>query len=238
MTSRSRAETATGRRAELPFGVALGHQLRRVREENGQTAAQVAHRAGYIGLRWDRSTVARIELGQRQVTAGELLLLTVLFDRPLSALLPTEAVRLNDVATATPTELAEVLTRSPDSRGWHFEGLLEAVQEGLERLRGPLKALEARLPGATAIDLIHAASHMREETTTKAARRLDATAEEVAVAAVMLWERSLPEERDRRVEALGPTNGVRAKQARRGHVTRALLEELRPQVLRVRGEEV
>ncbi len=64
------------------------------------------------------------------------------------------------------------------------------------------------------------------EATVKAARRLEVTPAEVDEAARALWGQTLAGERDRRVQ---PVEGEtpRALQARRGHVTRALLDELR-----------
>jgi len=239
MKGRTDAITATPQRPEpLSFAVALGHRLRQVREANGKTAAQVAARSKYLGLSWDRSTVAKIELGQRQVTAAELLLMTHLYGVPASDLLPTEDVRFNEAVTASPAGLTGALTTKPGRGTWHFDGLAEAVQQALERLRPGMEATQKRLPGADFFTIAEAAGHVKDEVTAKAARRLGATAEEVATAAQQLWGRGVAEERDARVEAMGPVETARARQARRGHTTRALLDELAPQVLVVRtGEE-
>lgn len=82
--------------------------------------------------------------------------------------------------------------------------------------------------------LLAASRHGQEETTAKAARRLGVDAFDVAVAAEQLWERGLAAERDAR---LGDTKGLprRALQARRGHITRALLDELAPVVEEIVG---
>jgi len=71
-----------------------------------------------------------------------------------------------------------------------------------------------------------------DETTGKAARRLGADRQDVAVAGQELWGHGLAAERDRRlgVAAGGPGDTARGRQARRGHITRALLDELRPTV--------
>ncbi len=64
------------------------------------------------------------------------------------------------------------------------------------------------------------------DATVKAAKRLGVTTADVDAAARALWGQTLAGERDKRVQ---PVEGEtpRALQARRGHVTRALLDELR-----------
>jgi transcriptional regulator with XRE-family HTH domain len=63
-----------------------------------------------------------------------------------------------------------------------------------------------------------------DEATVKAARRLGADPVEVDAKARQLWGRSLTAERDARV---GVASRSRVDQARRGHVTRQLIDELR-----------
>ncbi len=186
-------------------------------------------------MNWDRSTVARIELGQRQVTAPELFVMPMLYGVPVVALLPTENVRITATVTATPAGLRGAATEQPyHGYGLQVEGLLEAVRTTFERLKPAMAAVQARLPGANFVEIAEAAEHVGDEATVKAAKRLRATAEEIATASVQLWERSLTAERDARVVAMGPVDTAKARQARRGHATRALLEELAPQIEIVR----
>ena len=231
-------ETATcGGLDPLPFGVALGHRLRQVREQQGMTAAELAAWSRHYGLGWDRSTVARIELGQRQVNAGELMVMTLLYGEPLRSLLPTESVRLNELVTASPAGLVEALVKdNPGTAEWQVEGLAKMVMTQLVKMAPTANAVMARLPGAGARTIAAAAKHVRDETTVKASKRLDATSEEVAVAAEYLWKRGIAGERDARVNAMGSTD-ARTRQARRGHVTRVLLAELAPAILTVRTGE-
>jgi transcriptional regulator with XRE-family HTH domain len=63
-----------------------------------------------------------------------------------------------------------------------------------------------------------------DEATVKAARRLERSPDEVDSAARRLWGRSLTDEREARI---GKASRTRADQARRGHVTRQLVDELR-----------
>jgi transcriptional regulator with XRE-family HTH domain len=215
-----------------PFGVALGHRLRVLRERGGHTADDMARYARIHGLGWDRSTYARIELGQRTVTAAELLLLPRVFECPLTDLLPDEPVRLTDTATATPEALRTAVTRRPRrGDGWHLPQVEGMVEDGLAIARrlGTITDEHARkdYPEA-AWAVMYAAGDTKDDATIKAAARLGASTLDVAVAAVLTWERSLAQERDARVTATGGATTARTQQARRGHVTRALLEELRP----------
>lgn len=231
-------------RKPLTFDVALGHRLRRVREDQGLTADDIARHSTVLGLDWDRSTVGRIELGKRRVTAAELFLLPRLYGLSgpgLVEILPTERVALTAAVAATPDALASVLSESDRAghEGWSLPKWDELVAQTLDQLKAsaPKTAAWARAaaPGAESSWVVAQASrHAKEDATTKAAARLGATSLHVAVAAEQLWDRGLAEERDARVEAMGPTPSTRARQARRGHATRALLAELAPVVEKVR----
>ena len=70
-----------------------------------------------------------------------------------------------------------------------------------------------------------------DEVTIRAAKTLRASLSLVAETAEHLWGRSCLIERDARLQAAGAVTG--SVQARRGHIARALLEELR-QALRAR----
>ncbi len=239
MESRSGADAARKQApTALPFGVALGHRLRQVREEIGETGADLAATCRGVGLNWDRPTVTRVEQGKRQVTASELLLLTLVYDRPLADLLPTEPVALstgNRATTATPEALRDALEEAPGSAdGWHVAGLLEDALAALPYYANVLKQVTSKVPGAPTLTALRGSAHQGDEATAKAARTLGATPLEVATAAQLLWGRGVAAERDARADAMGSAPSVRTRQARRGHVTRRLLAELRPMIEQVR----
>lgn len=219
----------------LPFSVALGHRLRQVREERQKTAAEVASMSRFVGLNLDRATVIRIELGQRQVSVADLLLLASLYGKAVAELLPTEPVQLSEAAGATPQQLRAALTAPP--AGWDLPRLHQAFRRGLDKARTGVVRYSKRFPGAAPFTVMEAAADARSEvdqTVKDAARRLNVSPEQVRIAARHLWDRTLTDERDRRVAALGGATTARAKQARRGHITRALLAELAPEVEKVR----
>ncbi|MDP9459342.1 MAG: helix-turn-helix domain-containing protein [Actinomycetota bacterium] len=224
----------------MPFGVALGQRLRQVREELGETGADLAKRCHWVGLGWDRPTVTRVEQGKRQVTAAELLLLPMIYDRSLADLLPPETVALTSgerATTATAEALREALTSPPHamSGGWQVgPGVLADFEAAREHILASFRRLKAPMPSAEDWHIVRASRHVNDQVTTKAARALGATAWEVATAAQELWGRGLEAERDARAEELGPAANTRARQARRGHITRRLLEELRPAIEQLR----
>ncbi len=221
----------------LPFSVALGHRLRQVREERQKTAVEVAKMSRIVGLNLDRATLIRIELGQRQVSVADLLLLAALYGKAVAELLPTEAVQLSEAAGASPQHLRAALTAAP--AGWELPRLQHALPGGVgwTKAWARIERYAQRFPGAAPFTVMEAAADARDEanqTVKDAARRLNVSPELVRIAARHLWDRTLTDERDRRVAALGGATSARAKQARRGHVTRTLLAELAPVVDQVR----
>ncbi|MFG3235011.1 helix-turn-helix transcriptional regulator [Streptomyces antibioticus] len=225
------------------FAEALGERLRETREAASRTAEDVARRARHLGLPWHRSTVGQIEQGKRSVTAAELLLFPLLYEKPLNALLPsTEAAIWMTPQTAVHgAELGRVLVEGyipiatpadASSAEWHLLGmkdmlrdLVAAAEEDMAQWPADARAKYVAQP---------------DEAETKGAKRLNTTPQYVAYASRELWGRGLAEERDARLaERPEPPASPRALQAARGHVTRTLLNELAPAVAeheRHRGE--
>ncbi len=229
MSTETSGDTASGAALTpaLSFAMALGHRLRQVREERRLTVAEVASRARRVGLAFDGSIVSRIELGQRQVSAAELLLLAAVYGKGVADLLPTERVRFNAAVGASPAQLRAALTKAP--RGWENPQLTAAVRQGMFNVAATAERWEAKYPGASAM----ASADDVDQPVKAAAKRLGVTPDEVLLAADALWGHGLTRERDRRVAALGPTT-ARGRQARRGHVTRALLDEIEIEIPKLR----
>lgn len=213
------------------FGTALGHRLRRVREDARLTAQEVSDLSSTYGLGWDRTIVSRVERGSRQVSAVELMALGALYRRSVADLLPTEPCRLTDRLGAEPTALRDALMSPPDyvAPAGSMQGAL--VEAALPALRWA----HDRYPGTAVRWVGQAEQHAHDAAVVKAASRLAVDPLDVAVGAVTVWGRDLVTERDERVGVVAG-EGIRARQARRGHVTRMLLDELRPalEALRVR----
>jgi transcriptional regulator with XRE-family HTH domain len=243
MTTGGDGESGRAAGGPEPFGVAFGARLRQIREEDEETATTIAKRCQRLGLQWDRTILTRVEQGQRQVAFAEAILLTTVYGRPLSDLLPKQTVEMGrnkrGAITATTEALQDALTDAPYvGGGWEIAGLMEDLAAAIPRSQRTVELFEGEMPGAATIDILGGAEHASDETTVKAAKTLGVTPIEIATAAQALWDHGLAEERDVRTDALGPTSSTRARQARRGHVTRRLLAELQPVIEAHRRGEV
>lgn len=232
----------------------LRRQIRRHREEQGETRDELARRAQRFGLPWTRDTVAHIEDGSRAIPVEEFLLLPFVFECELADLFEIESddpevldldppmIELTEQARATWSAVAAVL-RGQWSKGpaGDFDtpetrDFMHAIRSGVddphvfERLLERRKKVYERLwPGATLEEMIEAESSADSLAESKAAAKLKTDAKYVSVAAFGLWGRSLTEERDRRLADRSDVDiSARSRQAARGHITRELLQELEP----------
>lgn len=209
------AMSPTSRKAKkttLSLNVALGHQIRFLRTAKGWSQLRLAELAVESGLRdWRRPLIANLEAGNRRLDLGETIVLASIFGVPLVDLLPSERLLLT-----------EHRAMSPDHIRWYMTGGREGTASGdrdLEMDAGYLAWILAR-------------STEREEATAKAARALGISAADLADLAETVWGASLTAERDRRLAEMPDAEqvSVRSRQARRGHITRVLLSELRQHV--------
>lgn len=231
---------ASDAKSPQPLSRVIGERMKAVREAHGWRQDEVAARARDHGLRWTRATVAGIETGRREVTAGEMVLLPDLlrYAVELPDLIPSgtwvalgpdafassEGVRARLVGEAGPSLPAELDV--PYTRKFR-----RAAQQAVEAMRSPewqqaMRAYEAgmeavwpKAKGGSLQRWITAERDADQEVERRAAERLGVDARHLALAARRRWGHSLTEERDRRTPA-----GVSS----RGHITRALLAELRP----------
>jgi transcriptional regulator with XRE-family HTH domain len=245
------------RRALRSLSGVLGESLRRHRESKGLRQDDVAAVARSWGFDWTQATVAAYEIGRRDFSVEELQVLGYIAAhltpataaredaRPveLADLLPSagEAVQLNrrvviDASSLKPIWRGEArrftlpLTTAPATglRG-DFDALTYKENVAVLDCLWPGARGKDRGEGGPIRDLLVAA-HLDKlgDAEQKAARRLRTFSLAVATTARKRWERSFTEERDRRVTEQAPADATPATlQALRGHVTRALLEELR-----------
>ncbi|TFE48998.1 XRE family transcriptional regulator [Streptomyces sp. ICN441] len=217
------------------FAVAIGGQLRQAREEAQRTAEDVAQTARHLGLAWHRPTVGQIELGKRGLTAAELLLLPMVYGRPLRDLLPPAdgAVWLTEETAVYGAELHRVLDAeyAPGKSGrlgpgsWHRRKRI-SEEDALEFVHR-LAAKSSPWPHGAQVKHLE----QPDEAETKAAKKLDTTPHYVAYTARELWGHGLVAEREARLaERPDLPESPRALQAARGHVTRTLIEEMEPTI--------
>lgn len=186
-------------------------------------------------LGWTIGTIELIESGRRRLTTGEAWLLPSVLtqvlphprcERPLpcdlhkTAAPHTRAFEVQDLVPGHDVVVVQ-LAVTPRCRvyslGWH--ALVKNQGRFPEEDRAQFETSQDRL-------LLH-----YDEVTIRAAKTLRASLSLVAETAEHLWGRSFLIERDARLQAAGAVTG--SVQARRGHIARALLDELR-QALRAR----
>lgn len=218
----------------------VGERLRSLREDRGARQEDVADAVRLAGLEWTRSTVAAIEAGRREVSLEELLLLSLAYRLPLSFFFEGDGrVDLTPGATATRSVIRAKLNGDtqrwgpddwdvPSDRVWpEFLALLTnwhsryawAWPDMPEGTGGMLAAAEAARAGE--------AEHT-------VAKRFGVAPVGVSMAAFGRWGRGFTAERDRRVaDEAAPDASARSLQALRGHVSRALIDELAPTLERM-----
>lgn len=183
----------------------IAQRLRALLEEKGLRQQDLAADLGTLGFKWTPNRVAQVVTGRRPLSLLEAAGVCEALGVPLADLLGSAdaVVTLPTGFTVTAADIAEAV-RSGGGR-WEERAAVGA-------LFGPTR-------------------REFEEATAKAARRLGVTPDEVELAAMRLWGRPLGAERDHRIRSddidLNAAENRRTLQARRGHATRTLVDELR-----------
>lgn len=200
-----------------------------------------------MGLPWSRSRIAAIERGRKPIHVEDLVNLAALLTAKVR---PTkvdelvdvdEAVALSGTGHVLGRDLAALLRGGPVNLDAFV--LRTGASESLEAQRRELERDAARLRVIFALDgdeadvaaryakaaKLHAAMGEADE---RARRALQEPATTYAALCNVLWGRSLTAERDARLTS-GPEVSPASLAARRGRVTRELLDELRSAQARV-----
>lgn len=212
----------------------IGENVRRLRDAAGRTQDDVARAARTLGLAWPQTKIAALERGDKAVSLEEFFLLPALLESAIGREVPYgellqaadgDTVHLSTKASAAPHDLAALFgarTLDPavdvDIRVW------KAVSDSLEALEARLRQLDLHL---TARELLRAqeAAGVAEE---RAARKLGEIPAVFAAISLRLWGHGLTAERDKRVgDSLPPDAPAATVQAKRGRVTRELVDEVR-----------
>lgn len=182
--------------------------------ERRLTQEQVALKAQDAGLPWTADTVVSLELGRREdLTVGELLVLTTAMDvkGAIDWFREADRVQATPYVCMDQEAVASILEGRLDAQGRH------PGQGEVDYRNAPRSMVRAGLIGL----------FRPTDAEFNAAGRLGVGVEAIMTVAQRLWDgRRLDEERDRR---LGTTEDMTPdkRRARRGRVTRALLDELR-----------
>lgn len=220
------------------LAAALGRRVAELRSSAGSRQEDVVKAARQLGLPWAQSSVVDLERGRRRLSAEELVLLpavmTEALRRPVSLtdLLAVDAVVDIGRARMSTAAVSALLAGRPagdiDVMGSEDEAI-EAVATARQHLADVIKLGAGDMYEAEGTALVREAGGAER----KAARQLGLPLATVAIAAHQRWGRSLTDEREFRL-GQASADDARTVQARRGHVTRTLLGELRD-FLRARG---
>lgn len=215
----------------------LGLGIRRRREQLGLRQEDAAQRFQVNGLpTWRRSTVAQVEAGTRRPSLGDLLLVAMALECDLVSLIPEDVKEPVDLSpnVAVPPALVRMLLADWDKfrelPGYEHPDewlprALERQRAVRERLRPQLQMIRERSPRQVIARDRRIAFGPATEAEVRAADRLKVEPPVLKFASRILWDRNFEEERDSRAgdgDVPPPT-----LQARRGHATRAMLDQLR-----------
>jgi transcriptional regulator with XRE-family HTH domain len=189
----------------------IGKNARRLRRDAGLTLDQVSIAAKMRGLNWSESRVADFESGRVAPNLATLIAFCVaLADAGCTKvtfpeLLRSEApIQINDSLLLSNEQVVNLVSRRP---AWELpapEEVTAAITASWEHLKAGILTPVTKASGAT------------EERTWKA---LGISETELADLSTRLWNRTFPEERDRRA-------GGGANAQKRGQVSRQLRKEL------------
>jgi len=220
---------------------ALRSRIRDFRHELGWTQEELALWVRAQGLDWNRGTLKSIESGTREVPADEFFELVALLPMSLEELFPADWVlelaggrkvhggaglrallEPSQDATVTPDPVRAKVGMPIARPVTDSIGISDHVE--VVHIRGAVGSASAASGTLTITKLADK----------KAAASLKTTVAEVRKLAQRTWGRDVTAERDARVaQRLGNKDvSRRSLQALRGHVTRELLDELRPKIRR------
>jgi transcriptional regulator with XRE-family HTH domain len=216
----------------------VGENVRRIRDEAGARQDDVAAAARGVGLSWTRSKITALERGEKALDLAEAVLLAEAMGEvaghPVGVadlLAGDGAVRLSRITVLHRKALRRFLDGDP------VKFLVRDIPGGRERMReawakipATFKRMELLGAGDAKVETLRHAETVVGEVEERAGRTLGLSKMEVVWLSVGLWDRTLSEERDRRV---GDDVPLSSRSAKRGRVTRQLVEDLR-----VRLEEV
>ncbi|WP_406639240.1 helix-turn-helix domain-containing protein [Amycolatopsis sp. WGS_07] len=196
----------------------IGGNLRRIREELGMTQHETARHLALCGLMWSRQKLSAAEQGLRPIEIEDLILLAIAFNTPLTEFLKG-AGHVEVGAVSLELRLIQQVLR-----GEHFRSELSTLGP-TERLRELTRAinLKGKIDSALHPEAVEADFDL--------ARKLGVPLEAVTSTAYSIWDRTLTEERDAQAVAFSDLP-IRQRQAQRGHVTRALTQQLESELRR------
>jgi transcriptional regulator with XRE-family HTH domain len=207
---------------EMTLNELVGLNIRRLRQQHGITAQDLAIRLRLFGLDWTRSTITNLENGKKVLDLDEF-----------AALLQGFGGTAHELFTAPKGQ--EIVLPDGDVIG------IEAITEGfIQSKEGhPLTVWTQGLAEAS-LDYFSSRDdreHLillgaKNEAEQKVARSLGIPVEEVVGAALDTWGRTLTDEREYRLADWLETGETGPSlRTKRGQITRELVTEIRPNLI-------
>jgi transcriptional regulator with XRE-family HTH domain len=189
----------------IPLSWVIGTNLREWREKAGLSQEDLAAMVR-VDLDWTRSTVGKVERGERMLELDEVAVLASLVGgfRLLDSPAPIQVTERG--ATFPPHFLANLF--DPRMADPAFSG----VEDAFHAIHRKVAAVLSELP---------------HEVERRAAARLSITVERLADETKKLYGRNFVEERDGRVRQLQDSGDIRSLRAIRGQVSGELIKEVR-----------
>ncbi|MCY0952087.1 helix-turn-helix domain-containing protein [Streptomyces sp. H27-S2] len=193
-------------------GKVVGENLKAIRQSRRLTQGDLADRLFRTGLKWKRTHISDLESGRREaVDLGALVVLSHALELQLRDLFDGEGNVMITPRSDFPASWAQ--TTRAELRAWLSAEESSVIPMGSDNVRAVLKDFNRR---GRSIPI--AADRAFAE-------RYGVDLLDVVNAAEQIWDGSLTEERDRRVNALGDLP-VGERQAKQGHITRQLTATL------------
>ena len=211
------------------FAEVLGARIRARRDELELSQDELARRTSSLGLSFTRSVIDSIERGMRELQLHELVVLLAMLEIDLGTLLDGAGlIRLDDDAAIEGDSLVGHLLRQDPIVVQRDATATPATVAVVAEVPAPTVVSGRGRVTFTGSEVTITVTGIAEE---NAARKLGVSSQTIIDGAWLLWGRSLTDERDARVKERAPGEASpRTMQALRGHVTRALLEDLRKEL--------
>lgn len=210
--------------------------VKRLRELWGWSQDRLARELRGSGLPWTAASVAALETNRRRVDFEEFVLLKAALHTSTEYLLHTSEPWVAILGAQIPGDDLLALFDDDDEEGGEpilLTPRLEAEEEELKERRESVRRAGLPLPTGSARGaspnraneiwgIVTAGVHQEAER--QLARALGLSVSDVAALSAKLWQRTLTDERERRLGEGGDSGPPRAR--RRGHITRELKREI------------
>ena len=220
--------------AGRPLREVLATGVKEARQRQGLRQEDAATQARAYGLSsWIRGTVAQAEVGARRFALEEVLLLALAYETNLAELIAGDEREIVELTPDARLSVGALRALLSGDRERLRDLPVEAVDVPARRGRPPRRSgrfpdvlAEAGRFGIGDRSLLARAAREIGDAERHSARKLGTTPEQINLAALRLWGRTLAEERDHRLSERSASLSARSRQALRGHITRDLMTEL------------